>query len=177
MAFAVWTVGLAAFAQTVGPWDTDVRNDTIAWLLTVGMGLLFSANEVTEDEFLRDIFRRAVAVTVFVGTFMNLSVLSLPAELVLVPVVTSSVMIVALNEARGEYPPARSLANGILVLIGACGGLYVAIQLTGDLDAAHTVRALALPVWLTVGSLPFVYVVGLLAEYEKAFLRSKRAPG
>lgn len=38
-------------------------------------------------------------------------------------------------------------------------------ELTGDL------RSLAMPIWLTVALLPFIYVVGLMAAYETGFLQ------
>jgi hypothetical protein len=108
---------------------------------------------------------------VFVEAFVNLGVLSLPAELVLLPVVAIFTVIATFSEDKAEYLSARSLANGVLGAIGACGFVYVAVRVATDFDAGHTVRALALPAWLTIGSLPFIYVFGLLTEYEKAFLR------
>ena len=171
LAFAGWIVVLVVVARTVGLWETDVLNDTVAWFVTVGLGLLFSLKKVTENGFWRKTVRRAVALIVFLEAFMNLSVLSLPAEMVLLPVITVLTLLAAFSEGKAEYGPARSLANRVLAVIGACGFVYVVVRVATDFDAGHTVRALALPVWLTIGSLPFVYVFGLVAEYEQAFLR------
>jgi hypothetical protein len=169
--FAVWIGGLIVLAHRGGLWETDVRNDTVAWFLTVGLGLLFALRKVREEGFFRKAIRRALGLTVFVEAFMNLGVLPLPAELALLPLITIFALVSAFSEGNTEYGPAHAFANGVLAVIGACGFVYVVVQLVGDFDATHTARALALPVWLTLGSLPFVYAFGLVAEYEQAFNR------
>jgi hypothetical protein len=171
VAFAGWVGGLVFLAHPVGLWETDVRNDTIAWFLTVGVGLLFSLQRVREDGFFRKTVRRAFAFTVFIEAFMNLGVLPLPVELVLLPAVTGVTVLATFTEGKPEHRPVHTLANRALVVIGTAGFVYVVVRVAADFDAGHTVRALALPVWLTLGSLPFVYVFALLAEYEQAFLR------
>jgi hypothetical protein len=47
--------------------------------------------------------------------------------------------------------------------------VYVAARLATEFDAGHTVRALVLPVWLTLGAMPFVYAVGSWGAYQQAF--------
>lgn len=159
--FACWIGGLVVLAHAVGLWEADVRNDTVVWFLTVGVGLLFSLKKVTEPRFFRNAAGRAFALTVFVEAFMNLGVFSLPVELVLLPVITSLAVLALFTE----------LANRVLAVIGACAFVYVLVRVATDFDAGHTFRALSLPVWLTIGSLPFVYAFGLVAEYEQAFRR------
>jgi hypothetical protein len=170
-AFGGWTVGLAALAHSVGLWGADVRNDTIVWFLAVGMAFFFSLSQATEDGFFRKTARRAVAVTLFVEAFANLEVFGLWVELALLPIVAFLTAMAALSEGKKESAPARQLVNGLLTVVAVCILLYVLVRLARDFDPGHTLRALALPVWLTIGSLPFVYAFALLAEYEQAFLR------
>jgi hypothetical protein len=171
LAFAGWTVGLAAFAHLVGLWEADVRNDTVVWFVTIGVAFFFSLKKVTEDGFFRKAARRTVAVTAFAEGFANLAVLGLAAELILLPVLTMLGAMAALSDATAEYAPARRLVNGLFGFVGICVLLYVLGALAADFDAGHTLRALALPVWLTIGSMPFVYALALWAEYEQALLR------
>lgn len=57
LAFAGWIVALVVFAYAVGLWESDVLTDTVAWFVTVGLGLLFSLKKVTEDGFWRTTLR------------------------------------------------------------------------------------------------------------------------
>lgn len=171
LVLAGWTVGLASIAHTFGLWRVDVRNDTIAWFLTVGFGLFFSLEQVREAGYFRRWARRALALTAFVEGFANLEAFSLPAELVFVPVLAVLGGMLAISESKEEYAPVRRLLNGLLSLTGVCLLVYVVVRLATDFNAGHALRAMALPIWLTLGSLPFVYAFGLRAEYEQAFLR------
>lgn len=171
LAFAGWTVGLVALARLAGLWGPDVRIDTVAWFTTVGVAFFFSFNKVAEGGFFGDTARRAVAVTAFVEGFANLEVFGLAVELALLPVLTLLAGMAAVSESKKEYAPVRRVVSGLLTVVGVGVLAYVLGRLATDFDAGHTLRALALPVWLTIGSLPFVYAFGLVAEYEQAFLR------
>jgi hypothetical protein len=171
LAFAGWTVVLVTLAHAVGLWEADVRTDTVVWFVTVGLAFFFSLDKVTESGFFRTATRRAVAVTVFIEGFVNLEVFGLAVELVLVPILVLLGLMLVVAESDDEYAPVRRLLNGLLTIIGACALVYVAVRLATDFDAGHASRALSLPVWLTIGSLPFIYMFGLVAEYEQAFLR------
>ena len=59
------------------------------------------------------------------------------------------------------------LVGATLAILG-----YVAVSLLnnwGATDKGHLLRELALPVWLTVGTLPFIYALGLVEAYRVAF--------
>lgn len=171
VALAAWTLGLVVLAHMWGLWEPDARNDTVVWFVTVGVVLYFSLERVTREGFFRTTALRAVAVAVFVEGFVNLAVLSLPVELVLVPAVTFLGMLVAVSEGKEEYASAHRLVTDIVSVIGLCALVYGSIRLAEDFDAGYTVRALVLPVWLTLGVLPLVYIVGLWSAYESAFIR------
>jgi hypothetical protein len=171
VAFAGWTIALVVLAHLAGLWDADVRNDTVTWFITAGFAMFLSASEVTEDRFVRTVIRRSVAVTAFVETFANLKVFGLVVELILVPVLVFVGAMAVVAETKEEFAPVRRIVNVFLTVFGSVILIYVVVRLLGDFDVEHTARALALPVWLTLGSLPFIYPLGLTAEYEQAFLR------
>lgn len=171
VALAAWTAGLVALAHLFGLWEADERNDTIAWFITVGIVLLFSLGNVKEDGFFRTAVRRAVAGAVFVEAFVNLAAFPLGVELVLVPVLAVLGMVSVVAASKEEYAPAATLVRGMLSIIGLSLILYAIITVAGDSDVGHTLRTLALPVWLTVGVLPFIYALGLWSEYQTAFAR------
>jgi hypothetical protein len=169
--FAGWTVGLVMLAHTAGLWEADVRSDTVVWFVTAGVALFFSLDRATEGGFFRRTARRAVAIAALVEGFVNLEVFGLGAELGFLPVMALLGGMLVVSEGKAEYAPTRSFLNGLLSIIGACVLAYVLVRLATHFDTGHTARALALPIWLTFGSIPFVYAFALLAEYEQAFMR------
>lgn len=171
LAFVGWTVGLVIAADEVGLWGPDVRNDTVVWFITAGFAMFISSRKVTEDRFIRTAVRRSIAATVFVETFVNLEDFGLVAELVLTPVLVFIGAMAVVSETKEEFAPIRQLLNVLLSAFGSFALVYVLVRLVGDFDVGHTARAFALPIWLTVGSLPFIYPLGLFAEYEQAFMR------
>ncbi len=176
-ALAAWTFGLVALADAVGLWEDDLRNDAIVWLVTVGIALLFSPRRVAEDGFFRQTVGRAVGVTVFVEVFVNLAVFSLPVELLLLPALSFVAMLAVVSERQAEHAPVHRLANAVLTMAGLGFAAYVAVRLVGDFDAGSTGRAFLLPVWLMLGTLPLVYLVGLWSAYRHAFIRIRFAAG
>jgi hypothetical protein len=166
-----WTAALVADASEIGVWDPDLRGAAITWLIAVGVPLLLSLDRVHEDNFFLRTARRAVAGTVFVEAFVNLVVLPLPLELIVVPVATFLGMLVAFSEGKEEYAPAYAVFAVLSSALGFGVLIFAAVGVASDFHPGHTLRALALPVWLTLGAIPYVYVFGLVALYESAFLR------
>lgn len=169
--FGGWTVALVALAHSVGLWDADVRNDTVTWFITAGVALFFSLHKATERGFFRKAARRAIAVTAFVEGFANLEVFGLAVELMFLPLMFLLGGMLVVSESEDQFAPVRKMLNGLITVIGAVVLVYVLVHLAADFDASHTLRALALPVWLTVGSVPIAYAMALAAEYEQAFMR------
>ncbi len=168
---AAWTAGLAALARTVGLWKMDVVSDTVVWFVTVGIAFYFSIGKVTGDGWIGRTVRRAVGLAVFVEVFVNLRVFSLPVELVLVPAMTFIVMLGVVADHDDQYRAVSRLVKGLLTIIGLAFMVYVATSLIGDPKPGETTRKLLLPVWLTIGVMPLIYLVGLWSAYELAFMR------
>jgi hypothetical protein len=171
IALVGWTVGLAALAHTVGIWKMDVLSDTVVWFVTVGMAFYFSLGNVSEDGWVRRTARRAVGAAVFVEVFVNLRVFSLPVELVLVPVLTFLVALGAYSAGKDEYTAAHKSVTFVMPVVGAIFAIYVTVSLIDDPKLGETTRKLLLPVWLTIGVMPLIYLVGLWSAYEQAVLR------
>lgn len=73
-ALAGWTFGLVVVAHALGIWEIEERNDTVTWFVTVGLVLLFSMETAKEDGYFSRTARQAVAASVFVEVFVNLTV-------------------------------------------------------------------------------------------------------
>jgi hypothetical protein len=168
---AAWVTGLVVIVHALGLWQTDERNDTIVWFVTVGIAFYFSLDKTRQDDFFRKTALHAVAATVFVEGFVNLAVFGLAVELLIAPVTAFLVMLGAVAEQNPEHAPVSRLVSVLLSIIGMVFLAYSAEQFVTSPDLGHAARALALPVWLTLGVLPVIYLVGLLSEYEVAFMR------
>jgi hypothetical protein len=69
------------------------------------------------------------------------------------------------------------MTDVLMSCVGVClFGFALVHVFTGweTISNTNTLLQLALPVWLTVGFLPYVYAVALYADYETAFKRIKR---
>jgi hypothetical protein len=171
--FAAYVLGLVVVASQINLWEPALTNDAVLWFFVVGLALLFNIKRVFgQDDFFLRTARLALGATIFVEFFVGLAILPLPVELALLPLITLLVMMSAFATGKPEYGLVRRLVDGILSWIGVAIFGFVALSLVVNhelFDVERGLRAFALPVWLTLGSLPFVYALGLYAAYDSAF--------
>jgi hypothetical protein len=117
--------------------------------------------------------RRAVGVAVLLEAFVNLYVFPLAVELVLFPLLALIVMMSAVAEAKDEFADVGKFLQVVMALAGTSFIVYVTIHLanTSGSHLADDLRRLALPVWLTIGALPFIFIYGLIMAFQESFTR------
>jgi hypothetical protein len=174
----IWLAALIFLASLVGLWTVDLTKDTIVWT-AAAVALYFGVTRTAHEPHY---FRRAafatVRLTVFVEFYVSLYVFSLPFELVLLPTIAVMLM---LSTVAGMDPKTRVLRrplNILTSLIGLAIIVYSTIQLVvtwNQVNWLETSRKFALPIWLTLAGLPFLYLLSLLVNYEQAFLRLRWA--
>lgn len=172
-ALVAYAGGLVLLGARLGAWDWTLLNDTVLWFLTSALVLLVNSGELAEDRRrLWRAARQALGITVLVEAFVNLFVLPLAVEVILFPVLLFLSMALAVAEGEDEYAPAERVFSSVLALIGGLIFAFVAVQLAGlsGPDWAHVFRALMLPLWLTFGALPLIYLVGLVDVWERRVL-------
>jgi hypothetical protein len=155
-------------------WRTELIKDTVIWLL-VAIALLFRSAETTRQPYF---FRKRVAATLgiteFLAFFTNLFVLSLFVEFFLQPLLFLIAGVGVVAEMQARTRSVKRFADVLLALIGLSLFVFTVQQLVAnwsDIDKGILLQQIALPVWLTLGLLPFIYLFGLLANYELAFMR------
>jgi len=172
LALVGYLCALAYVAQELGLWDSALTTDTVVWFIGTGL-VLFGK---TIDVFKRggsvwSLFSAAVGLTVFVEVFVNLYVFPLPVELILVPLVSFLAMMSVVAGTEARFATIKKLVDGTVGLIGIVFIIYVTIKLaTGwnDLDRT-TWQRFALPIWMTLGVMPFLVCLGLYSNYDTAF--------
>jgi hypothetical protein len=113
-----------------------------------------------------------VRVTVLVEVFVNLYVFSLALELILLPVLPVLLMLSIVAGSDQRCASVKALIDTVVALIGFALFAYVLYQVVTDwqdFDRTGALRKFALPLWLAAGIVPFVYLLGLYAAYDRAF--------
>lgn len=175
LVFIAWVAGLVYAAWLAGLWDEDRITDSVFWFVTAGLVLFARFERVsTEPRFVRRTTLAALEFSAFVEVLSEVFVLNLAAEFVLQPVLALFGGTSVVAAMKQEHHRVKKLVDALILLGSVSLLLYVVVSLVtnwGSLDKADLLQQLTLPVWLTVGTIPYVYVVGLLAAYELAFMR------
>lgn len=172
---AAYASALLFVGARVGLWDPSLVPDTVAWFVSTAVVLLAKvASTPVDSGFFKTAARATLRAAVFVEVFVNLVVLSLPVELLLVPLLVLLGLLAAVARSDGRSTSVANAVDGIIACVGVALLGYVAVRLaTGweTFDQAHALLQFLLPVWLTFGALPFVYGVGIWVMYDSAFAR------
>ena len=133
-----------------------------------------------EPHFFRTNIIKVAKLSVFLGFFMKLFVLDLPAELILQPALFFVILTSAFATHQAKYRDAKRLLDSVTWKITISLGIYEITELAlrwSTLSKMDLVSELVLPVWLTIGHLPFIYLLGIFAAYGNAFFRTERLNG
>lgn len=122
---------------------------------------------------LRTHLAQIIGISLLAAFVVDLAVLPLIWELLLVPlvVVLTGVEIVARRNEDGAS--VSRFASGCLVFIGfalLAAGLVSVVVNWDSLDVSALLRQLALPIWLSVLVLPYVYLIGIYAAMRRSSL-------
>ncbi len=153
-------------------WKTGLLKGTIIWVIASALAMFFGFNKAAEERFFRQGIRRALGATVFAEFFINLVPFSLCWELLIQPVVTLLVLCSLAANLDGSRRQVKKGIDGLLAVIGFVlfGITARALYATWDeIDKHMLFLQFALPVWLTIGLLPYVYLFGLYVNYDAAF--------
>jgi hypothetical protein len=171
---AAWVAALVAGGQRIGLWEPWLLKGTIFWFITSGMVFWINAANVVRPDFFRSTLVAALGTALVLEFYLNLYVFSLPVEVILLPTVALLGAVSAFAAGKDEYRAAKRLTDAILAIIGFGVFARVTIGVIGNWPDAAQVDAaqeLILPVWLTLGVVPFIYSFGLIMSYETAFSR------
>jgi hypothetical protein len=164
--------GLIYLASLAELWGYSLVGDTMAWFVITGFGLFLNSASLFQSGWvsLKKLLLTAIGMTVFVEGFVNLYVFPLVVELLLLPllVLLTGMSVVAATE--DDFAPAKKLADGLLAVIGFILFAYVAVRLItewNEFDRTSGLQKLALPLWLTLGVLPFIAALAVWAHYDK----------
>jgi hypothetical protein len=172
---AGWVGGLILVTARIGWWEGELATDTAVWFFGTALAVMFNVTAaLSEERLLIRTFLRAVKITVLVEVFVNLYVFSLPVELILLPVLTVLLVLSLVAGSDRRLTSVKGPIDTVVALIGFALIVYVLSEVvTGwqDFDRTGALRKFALPVWLSIGIVPFLYLFSLYLAYDGAFKR------
>ena len=166
LVMTAWAGSLIYGAGRLGIWDTEQIKTTIVWFLTGAVVLFFQVNKAHRPGFWKRVTLGLFAAPTIFQFLSELATLPLWLEfltqgLLLFAVLMSTVA--SHNDDEGIRRVGR-LFSGVVVLAGL--GLlgfslftFTTNATSGDVESA--LRDFFMPIWATVGILPFFYLLAL----------------
>jgi hypothetical protein len=172
--FALYVAGACWLGYMVGVWNWGMAKDTFVWFLIAGMALFASFPKVAADEpFFRPVIRRTFAISAFVEFYAGIVAFPLMIELILQPVIAVIAMTAVVAGMDPKTKQVEGVLNAVLVVViaGMLGLTAIHILSSAEtLNGTQLVLSLYLPILLTIAAAPFVYLIGVYAAYESAFV-------
>lgn len=163
---------LAWIGNSLGFWSSSQTIPTILWYFVGGLPLLVKANDAKEDgQHFLGFAKAAVSGTALLDFFYVARTFSLPVELALTPIVTVVALMAAFSKRDPEHARVNTLMNWLLVaVVGAIfwNSISQILETPDDFFVADTLRAFILPIYFTIGSIPFFYAIHCYAHIETA---------
>ena len=164
------TVGVLCVAGAhVGIWDPGLTTKTVFWTFGAGIILFSEMKQAGDPVFFKNAAARVLGATALLAFYVNMFVFDLYVELLIQPFILLLLMMSASAESRSDLAQVKRLTDWTLGLVGVGITVYVTMRLArnwNDIDHSETLRALFLPVWLTLGILPLIYLLALLSAYR-----------
>lgn len=168
--YLIWVALLHALALKLGFWNIRLLGESIFWYGASGLAIFWRIPEAgSKSRIFRLQALSVVKASAFVAFFVNIKPFSLLGELLLqasVGVLTALRLTVGEKE---EFAPARRVFDVILTIIAVGVLIHVShfvINQWQQVDKYQEALKLFMPIWLTLGSLPFLFALAVFAQYE-----------
>jgi hypothetical protein len=172
---ALWVAGVVAVGWLAGAWSPRQTTDTAFWFAGSGLALLFSIDRSWENRhFFRHSLAATVKISVFVAFYVGLADLPLWSEMLIQPLIVFLVLVSIAAGTKEEYASVKRAIDRLIGVAGFSVLIGVGVYLVSAWRHIHPTDSgldFALPIWLTLGVLPFVWIVGVYATYESLFVR------
>lgn len=171
---AAYVALLAWLLSQVQLWTFDQLTATVLWYFLSGVGLLNGVFSIKEgDRHFAKLARSAFTLTVVVEFVAVAYTFGLLAELVLVPVLVFLGLLSGVAGTKPKYGPTKRLLEWVLAAFGILLTWVSIRQIVVDPTAFFTTatgRSFVLPIALTLGSFPLLYLWYAVTKLESAFI-------
>ncbi|MGM9337558.1 hypothetical protein [Streptomyces murinus] len=169
--------GLTWLVAQFGYWDSSLIGAVGFWFLFTGFkSFLQSADTGSKDGFFRERAVELVGLAAFFEFFLNIRTFSLPVEFFLQLVLAFLFLMRTVSKTKEELKSVSRLLGSLLAL--AILWLVVAtidnlVDHRSDIEVHDVIALYLVPIWLTVGSLPYIYLLSLYGGYESVMVRMR----
>lgn len=175
MLYGIWLGGLHWLAWRADIWNTQLIGESIFWATPGAAFLMNSATDAgKKDNFFRDRTVETIKFAALFEFFLNVKSFSLVGELLLLPIAILLSLLRAVAAYDEKFRSSRKPLDVALTLLTVGLLTYTIVYFVQDwsqIDKGQELRKLAMPIWLTLGAMPFAFIFALIASYGQIFMR------
>ncbi|MHB8792552.1 MAG: hypothetical protein ACYC6O_04355 [Thermoleophilia bacterium] len=168
-----WVGSEVFLASKYSLWQIDLIKDTLIWFLVSGLVLFFNIVEASKRPyFFRHKILELIGASLFLEFFFNIFVMNIVLEFILFPVIFFLVILAAVAGNKSKFASIKIFSDVILSFIVLLMIAFTIKELFSNwnhLDKVLLFKQLILPIWLAMGLLPFIYLMTIYINYERAF--------
>ena len=173
--YAGFVAILAWLGVSLGLWTNGLITPTIVWYFIGGLPLLFRAFDAKEGiQHFRGYATSVLGGTAFLEFLYVAKTFSLPVELILTPVITFVALLAAFSERDPEHSAVNNLMTWLLAVFAIVVFWNSISQIwaePGNFFTTAMFRTFCLPIYLTIGSIPFFYLLHCYSHIEGARIK------
>ena len=160
-------------------WNLSLLRDTIYWFVLTGLVMFGGLPKVSTPGYFRRLLTKELGVALFLSFYLDLYTFHVVFEIVIQFLLFFALVVEALAGSDPNAARLKPLASGCLSLAGFGFFVAVAVQIVRrwpEVLEFDTLEELLLPVWLTLGSIPLIFLLGLWVAYNTAFVHIRVRP-
>jgi hypothetical protein len=166
---ALWIFAL----ERLNLWEVENSKTTLLWVFTFAILSVLDFNRLMQERlFFRGMLREILSLTVILVFLTDSYTFSLVAELAIIPAVTVLALVQAVPAKNPEEHRANQFVGNLLAVVGLsylAHGAYKAATDWANFATLATARDFAIPIFLSLLFLPFLFWLKLYATYEQVF--------
>lgn len=172
---AIYTAIISIIAVNYGIIGSSQYSAVVVWYFLGGLPLFFRTFSAKRDtKHFRGYAKDAISGTAFLEFIYVAKTFSLVVELFLAPIIAFIAIMSAVAESDQKYVKVNKLLTGLLVIFAAVVFWNSVSQIWNQPDTffvVDTYRSFILPIYLTIGSIPFFYCLFCYSKIETAITR------
>jgi len=174
-ALALYTAALIFALYAVGFWQLKMTKDTVEWFFFTASAMITRfATSRKKDNIIRDVVTDNVKIIIIIEFILKTYVMSLFAELVVVPSVTFLTLMMAVTQLDEKQAPVARVSKFLLGAVGFVVLGFAISRAIGDYQSfgtRDTLRGITFPPLMSISLIPFIYVLIVITIYDEIFIR------
>jgi hypothetical protein len=170
---AIWAAVEILAIKEIGWWDIENLKTSLIWLVTFAFVGMFEVGQIRNNHAgLASITRDIINVTGILLFITELHSFPLVMELVALPIVTIFALAAEFSKHKPEFRKASGLLTAIVGMIGLfylSFSIWMTIENLEGSFSLDNLREFGIPILLSFGFLPFLYLFRAYVIYETAF--------